>query len=406
MLLFLLAAAGPGFAQSLGTFRWQLQPYCNVITVRVTQIGSTYTLDGTDDMCGASPSAAATGMAFVNPAGNIGFGLTLVVPPGPTPVHLNATIDIASLSGTWQDSAGNTGPFVFNPASASGGPRPPARQVLGGGLSLGGSAITDVGTPVNPSDAATKGYVDTTVAGATTGLATQAFVNSAVATATSGLATQAFVNSAVATATSGLATQAFVNSSVAAAMTGAILVTAAPADWVPFNSTDGLTFTYFSSVAYIRRATTGSNFLSVHPAIPTALYGRSLRLRGVQFCYTAAASATLNYIEVNTTTATADAGSRSLRLSDPTVRNDAACRYYALPTPYTLTAADGVNFFIQVGWSADVIFTLGRTTFVLEPTTTPVVVPTLAPDAVTVLSPGGADDRPSTGAPPPPARKQ
>ena len=39
-------------AQSLGTFRWQLQPFCNVITVTVVQQGGTYTLDGTDDRCG------------------------------------------------------------------------------------------------------------------------------------------------------------------------------------------------------------------------------------------------------------------------------------------------------------------------------------------------------------------
>lgn len=34
-------------AQSLGTFRWQLQPFCNVVTVIVTQQGAVYTTDGT-----------------------------------------------------------------------------------------------------------------------------------------------------------------------------------------------------------------------------------------------------------------------------------------------------------------------------------------------------------------------
>ena len=33
-------------AQSLGTFRWQLQPFCNVVTVNVIQQGAVYTLDG------------------------------------------------------------------------------------------------------------------------------------------------------------------------------------------------------------------------------------------------------------------------------------------------------------------------------------------------------------------------
>ena len=35
-------------AQPLGPFRWQLQPYCNVITLSVTGVGPNYTLDGTD----------------------------------------------------------------------------------------------------------------------------------------------------------------------------------------------------------------------------------------------------------------------------------------------------------------------------------------------------------------------
>lgn len=45
--------AVPATAQPLGTFRWQLQPYCNVLTLNVVQ-GGVYTLDGTDDRCGAS----------------------------------------------------------------------------------------------------------------------------------------------------------------------------------------------------------------------------------------------------------------------------------------------------------------------------------------------------------------
>jgi hypothetical protein len=37
-LIFSLSAA-MGSAQSLGTFRWQLQPYCNVVTLRVAEAG-------------------------------------------------------------------------------------------------------------------------------------------------------------------------------------------------------------------------------------------------------------------------------------------------------------------------------------------------------------------------------
>jgi hypothetical protein len=47
------AMPAPALALSLGTFRWPLQPFCNVITVNVTQNGAVYTLDGYDDQCGA-----------------------------------------------------------------------------------------------------------------------------------------------------------------------------------------------------------------------------------------------------------------------------------------------------------------------------------------------------------------
>lgn len=119
-------------AQSLGTYSWQLAPYCNVVTVNVTQTGSTYTLDGYDTQCGgASNRAPATGMAVPNPTGTIGFGLTIVTSPGGTPVHVEAAISLATLSGTWRDSLGGTGDFVFTPAAAaSGSPRPLAVAAL------------------------------------------------------------------------------------------------------------------------------------------------------------------------------------------------------------------------------------------------------------------------------------
>lgn len=35
----------PVRAQPIGTFRWQLQPYCNIVTLNVTQHGAVFTLD-------------------------------------------------------------------------------------------------------------------------------------------------------------------------------------------------------------------------------------------------------------------------------------------------------------------------------------------------------------------------
>ncbi len=97
----------------------------------VVQQGGQYQLDGLDDQCGAAVQASVVGLAFQNPNGSIGFGLNIVTAPGGTPVHVDATISIATLSGTWRDSSGNSGTFIFTPgAGVPGAPRP----VLPGGI--------------------------------------------------------------------------------------------------------------------------------------------------------------------------------------------------------------------------------------------------------------------------------
>jgi hypothetical protein len=138
-------AATPAGAQSLGTFRWQLQPYCNVVSVTVVQQGGQYQLDGTDDMCGTGPKASVRGLAFLNPDGSIGFGLTIVQASGRT-VPVGASLSLATLGGTWQAAGGAYfGNFVFTPGAGVGGPPLPAVAggitdiVAGAGLSGGGS---------------------------------------------------------------------------------------------------------------------------------------------------------------------------------------------------------------------------------------------------------------------------
>lgn len=127
------ATASVAGAQSLGQYRWQLRPFCNVVTVSVSQVGGVYRLEGFDDQCGAATAAIATGLALPNPEGRVGFGLTIVTSPGGAPVHVDATIDLATLSGTWRDSADNAGAFVFTPGAPDGGaprPRPTAAAVV------------------------------------------------------------------------------------------------------------------------------------------------------------------------------------------------------------------------------------------------------------------------------------
>lgn len=153
--------ASPASAQPFGTFRWQQQPYCNVIQVDLVAQGGLYKLDGFDDQCGAATRAAATGLAFPNPDGSIGFGLTIVTTPGSVPVHLTARLVLPSISGTWA-SGGQAGAWTFVAGAGTGGaPRPvPPPFTITGGFSVNGGVISNLGAPAAAGDATSKGYVD------------------------------------------------------------------------------------------------------------------------------------------------------------------------------------------------------------------------------------------------------
>jgi hypothetical protein len=126
--------------QSIGLFRWQLAPFCNVVTVSVTQANGVFSLDGFDDQCGTATRASIVGTAFPNPDGTIGIGLSLVSTPGGAPVHVDVALNLATLGGPWRDSAGNTGTWVFSPATpAPGSPRPTT-----GGLGLASINTTQI----------------------------------------------------------------------------------------------------------------------------------------------------------------------------------------------------------------------------------------------------------------------
>ncbi|MBI3175077.1 MAG: S-layer homology domain-containing protein [Chloroflexi bacterium] len=179
--------------------------------------------------------------------------------------------------------------------------------------------------------------------------------------------------------------------------TGDIVVSAGFANWHPFNSTDPLSYAYFSSQTQVTRSSAGSSFLSVNPDLTTVLYGKSLKLKAVEFCYDTFASTSLNYIEINTYSHTSGSLGRNLRFSDSTSRTGNECRLYTLSTPIVLTKNDGANVFIQVNWSvANASFAIGRTSFIFEPTTLTAAAPVVTGDdgTGTTLSPSTVNTAP------------
>lgn len=129
--------ASPAAAQI--NVSWQVQPFCNVIVVTATQVGATYRLEGYDDQCGAGPRASVIGTAFSNPDGTIGLGFNVVGAPGGAPLHIDATVSLPSIGGTWRDSAGNNGTLAFGPVLPAAGVARPL-----GGIGLGAIDTSEV----------------------------------------------------------------------------------------------------------------------------------------------------------------------------------------------------------------------------------------------------------------------
>lgn len=133
-VLAMLLGSSATSAQSVGMFRWQLQPFCNIVTVQVTQASGVYRLEGSDDQCGAATVAPVIGIAAINPTGSIALGLTHVTTPGGVPVHVDAVVTLPGASGTWRDSAGHSGAFVLTPGAGIGGSPRPWSGISGGAV--------------------------------------------------------------------------------------------------------------------------------------------------------------------------------------------------------------------------------------------------------------------------------
>jgi hypothetical protein len=151
VLMATMAASDTTMAQPIGTFRWQTEPHCNVLTLTVTAQSGTFQLQGFEEVCGGEPRRPVLGVGVFQGDGTVTVGLTVLNVPGGAPVNLDGTISPATLSGTWRDSIGATGSLRFDPHAVGGTPRlarpssPLAwgnvtGELMGGGIEFRGSS--------------------------------------------------------------------------------------------------------------------------------------------------------------------------------------------------------------------------------------------------------------------------
>jgi hypothetical protein len=136
-----------------------MEPYCNIITLTVTQYPLGYTVDGNDNQCGAGGKlSGATGQVVFNPDGTLGLYFTTVTSPGGKTVHVTALISPATGSGTWTDSVGNSGNFLLG-APGAGSPRPTGAsqaafvfQVTASNICSTGASYAVIDHPITNND--------------------------------------------------------------------------------------------------------------------------------------------------------------------------------------------------------------------------------------------------------------
>ena len=103
------------------TFRFQLEPYCEVVVLTFVPSGSPSVLGvvGYDDNCGENPRSPIHGTAVMNPDGSITIGYTTSLPysvyqRSDVGLQTNVEIPANGSSGTWVDDDGYSGTFQFD----------------------------------------------------------------------------------------------------------------------------------------------------------------------------------------------------------------------------------------------------------------------------------------------------
>lgn len=115
------AAAQPVQAVVIGTFHWQLQPFCSTVSVTVIQEAGQFRVQGTEACAPNDYSRSVYGTALLDGQGYVYLSLsTPRVQNSLDGTSVYAWFELATLAGGWQDDGGRTGPLVPVPGPVAG----------------------------------------------------------------------------------------------------------------------------------------------------------------------------------------------------------------------------------------------------------------------------------------------
>jgi hypothetical protein len=117
--------APPAAAQSLGTFYWRMEPYCNTLVLAVIQDAGGFRLQGREDLCDAIYGPQPVEGSVVVSGNSATLALTTNYSGGSRleGSRVLATINISTLTGFWHDNEGRSGALTRVLATGSPGPR-------------------------------------------------------------------------------------------------------------------------------------------------------------------------------------------------------------------------------------------------------------------------------------------
>lgn len=158
---------------------------------------------------------------------------------------------------------------------------------------------------------------------------------------------------------------------IAPPSTGDIYIAANPAQWVVNGGDEAVAIPYNATV-HFKASAPGTWGFSVGASLPSMLYGQFLQFKGVRFCYTASATASIDVVAARLWSATNGVATEAAMARDETDRTDEGCRDYLFDSPVYFAE----NSF--AGFSVAVIFTntkdvlkVSSTTFILAPAEAP-----------------------------------